>query len=270
MMFTHHMVAHRLFKQIVYLGLALALLFAGVTAVFWLFVHPATPAPLPSPTLSPHKPIVVEEVTVIPHIPVSVVETPTVDIVARLRNPNPTVGVGQYPVVFVIHAVSGAALLSKEEMTYLLPGSLQYVAAVGIPLPTREIGQVEVMLPPQPVWQEVPAAIKPPEFNVFLKNRYDQAIGEAVLEQQRGVIRNVGTFDWEKVEIIALAISADNKVVGVGNTFVGLLQSTQEREFTVQWPKPTQTTVRVITFPSTNIFAEGNISHSIGDPNSLR
>jgi hypothetical protein len=127
-----------------------------------------------------------------------------------------------------------------------------------------------VQLPSNPTFTTVPSSIKAPEFNVFLKELSRRTLGTVAIEEQRAVIRNVGTLDWEKVEITAVALSTDNEVIGVGKTFVGALNNTQEREFTLQWPVPALVTSRVIALPSTNIFAEDNLIRIIGDPNRLR
>ncbi len=267
---TSCMTTHRLSKQIVIVAIALLLLFAAVTGLFVLVVNTSGSAPL-SPSPSPEfAPITVEKVHVIRHSAVSGLQQTAIDLVAQIRNPNPTAGIGVYPLTFVVHSRDGAVIATNQQLSYLLPGSLRYVAALNVSIGANTLGNVEVQLPSNPTFTAVPASIKAPEFNVFLKELSRRTLGSTPIEEQRAVIRNVGTLDWEKVEITAVALSADNEVIGVGKTFVGALNNTQEREFTVQWPVPTAATSRVIALPSTNIFAEDNLMRVIGDPNALR
>jgi hypothetical protein len=264
------MVSRRVFKQASVVAAGLILLFAVLTGLFFLVVHPrsssvATPSPSPS-----FAPITVEKVYVIPHAPATPIDPSTVDIVAQVRNSNPTVGVAQYPVTFIVHDKSGNVVATDQETTYMLPSSLRYIAAFNVTAGRGSLGNVEVQLPQAPVYTAVPNGIKMPEFNVFLKDISRHALGSKQIEDQRGIIRNVGTLDWERVEVTAVALSADNQVIGVGKTFVGALKNTEEREFSLQWPVPSVPTSRVIAIPSTNIFAEDNFRSVIGDPNSLR
>ena len=91
-----------------------------------------------------------------------------------------------------------------------------------------------------------------------------------MLVEQKGVVTNNSAFDWQYVEVTAIAFDAGNRAIGVGTTFVGRLTSGERREFTVQWPAAAAPVARVVTLATTNIFKEDNIIRAVGDPNLLR
>lgn len=220
------------------------------------------PVVTPTPASS-YKPIAVEQVATVSH-------GSTLDVVARLRNVNVQAGVESYPVNFIISDTNGQEVARRHEVTYLLPGSLQYVVALNMPVSPGQV-QVRVEVPPDPVWQELPDGIRPPEFGSFLRGVPEQrTVGAATIEQQKGIATNSGSYDLQRVEVVALAVDAQKNVVGIGKTFVGELKVGERREFTVQWPAPAVPTADVVTSLSANVFQEENVIRIIGDPSTLR
>lgn len=228
-----------------------------------LLLNDPAPAPVATPTpVVATRQIEVEQVDVVRH-------PSSVDIVARLRNPNALAGVKEYPLTFVLLNSEQDEIVRQPVTTYLLPGSLQYVVAVGIPV-GEVVTSVRVDIPPTPTFIELPSGLDLPNFGSFLRERGLKQIGRDSYEEQKGILRNNSTVDFNRVQVTALALDARDAVVGVGTTFLGALKVGEQREFTVQWPQPPRPTVRVITFPSTNVFLEENIIRAIGDPSLLR
>lgn len=218
---------------------------------------PATPAPKASPT-GTYQAIVVEGVDVVRH-------AGTVDIVARLRNPNSQAGVDEYPVTFVLANGAGQEISRHTETSYLLPGSRQYVVAIGVAV-AEPVARVALELPPSPSFTDLPVGLTLPRVPHFLRGGVTlQVIGEATFEEQKGVVRNDSTFNFQRVQLVALAQDAAGAVVGVATTFVGELKVGEQREFIVQWPQPPRPTATVVVLASTNIFAEENIIRTRGE-----
>lgn len=262
----------RLIKQIIYgLGLLVVLILLGWGIV--ALVTPAPPPPAPTPTPGPQvEPIQLEQVDAIQHPPASVGGSSTVDLVARLRNPNPRAGVPEYNVTFILFDTAGAELSRQTASTYILPGSLQYASKLNVTV-SRPVGRVEVALPQDPVFSTVPASVSLPRFSTFLRERATRNIGENVVEEQKGVITNTSNLDWQFVEVSGVALNAAGaagETVGVGQTFVGELKIGEQREFTLQWPLPADPASRVIILPTTNIYRQENVIRAIGDPGLLR
>jgi hypothetical protein len=249
-------------KQLSYAaGYVTVLLVLIVSVVVVRRVLSDVPQVTPEPTFV-FEPLVVEETHFIHH-------GLTVDLVARLRNPNPRAGIARLPVDFVLKDQRGEEIVRHQESTYVLPGSIHYVVAVNVATPP-DVRQVSVSLPSNIEFTRIPAAVATPSFSSFLRERLITTVGTKQLEEQKGVIRNTSTLDWEKVEVAGVALDAAGRITGVGKTFVGELKAEEQREFTLQWPVPVTATQRVIVLPSTNIYQQENIIRAIGDPASLR
>lgn len=216
-----------------------------------------TPTPLPS-----FAPIVVEQVDII-H------QAGRVDAVARVRNPNPRAGVANWPVTFIILNEADQVIATRVENAYLLPGSVQFIIALNIEV-SDTVHHSRLEIPSAPAFVTLPASLTLPSFNTFLLDRVLRPSGARTLEEQKGIVTNTSTFDFQRVEVRAVAVSSEGKTVGVGTTFLGELKVNEQREFTVVWPQGTASTARVFVVPVTNIFAEENIIRVIGDPALLR
>ncbi len=251
----------RIVKKTTYVLLTGLVLFA----VFALFVLPKLlffgPSAEPTPLTQP-KSIVVENID-------TVIHENGIDIVARVRNPNPRAGIPEYTVTFILLDEAGRELKRIEEKTYLLPGSLNYLARLDVPT-SSPISRVTVETPEQPIFAAVPPSISLPTFNSFLRDRTTIPLGTRQVEVQKGIVTNTGTLGWQRVDITGVAFNAAGGVVGIGQTFIGEFAVGEQREFTIQWPAPTTPTQRVIVLPTTNVFREDNVLSVVGDPNLLR
>lgn len=256
-----HMLKRRVVKQAAYAGGLLVFLLVAVVLA-GLFVTRPPRAALPSPTPpSPYKPLIIEQVDVVAH-------GTTADIVARLRNPNPRAGVAEYPITFVLLNSSQESFHERQEITYVLPGSVQYVVALDVPL-AQPLQQVEVKVPDVSEFQELPKTIDVPTFASFHRQSTVRDVGGRVVEEQKWVVRNTSTFSFQRVEVVAVAHADDGRVVGIGTTLAGALAVGEQREVTLQWPAPSSPSSRVTVFPSTNVFLDANIIRAQGDPGAL-
>lgn len=192
----------------------------------------------------------------------------TIDVVARIRNPNPRDGVPDYDVTFVFLDDQNKEIDRIHERVNLLPGSLNYISVLDIPLST--IASVKVDMPSQPFFITLPKTAPLPEFNSFLRERNMRTIGNQEYEIQKGLITNRGTLGYRLVNVTGIAFDSEGKIVGVGKTFLGEFAAGEQRVVTLQWPAPASPTQHVILLPSTNIFLQDNIMPVTGDPSLLR
>ena len=193
----------------------------------------------------------------------------SIDIVAQVRNPNPRDGVPDYTVTFVLLNESGDEIQRIPRDTYLLPGSLNYIAALDIEL-SSELDQVTVETTEQPVFNKLEESASPPSFTSFLRSRNLRKIGDQEFEVQKGIVTNRGTLGYKQVDVTGVAFNISGEVIGVSTTFIGEFKVGEQREFTLQWPAPSSETERVIVLPSANIYEEDNILEVSGDPDQLR
>lgn len=262
-------VSRRSGKRLLYAALLLAVLIAAV----WLIVVIARVPhrePKASPTSTPtFADIIQEDVAVLPYQNSS--GQTLIDVIVQLRNPNARAGVSDYPVDMKVLSTSGKQLLTHRETTHLVPGALQYVLAVGLEIPRgQQLGQVEITRPAEPNFQELPGDVPLPSFSTFLRERTSRQINSETIDTQTGLVKNTGTFDWQKVEVVAVALDSNRQVIAAGKTFLGRLLSGEQREFTVQWTQPQQPIAQVVVLPSTDMFGEENIVEILGDPSKLR
>ncbi len=255
--------AKRLRKQITY---------AALYGIFWLVIigvpvlliaEPGDPrpTPTPAPTVTP-QPISVQSVEVIQH-------ERSVDVVARLHNPNARLGIVHYPVTFILRDNAGQEARRVTVNSHILPGSVQYIAALNIAT-EGPLSKVTLETPESPTYASLPVNITLPSFTTFLREQATRSVGGQSITEQKGVVTNSSSLDWQHVEVTALAVDANDRALGVGTTFVGRLTSGEQREFTIQWPAASQPIARVITLATTNIFKEDNIIRAVGDPALLR
>ena len=223
-----------------------------------------TPAPIEK-----HEPIILESLDIVKP-PTRPGTENSIDIAARLRNPNPTSGTTKYPIIFTIKNRLGIEVKKVTVESYILPGAIQYVMALNVGLGQEEIGNVDANLPSIVRFNELSPNTQAPTFSAFARARQDRQIGNSQIQDQYGIVKNTGTFAWEKVEVYVVGQSSEGKVVAIGKTFVGALKVGEEREFSVQWPLPSEAIDRILILPSTNMFEEDNVTQTVGRPELLQ
>ncbi|HLC49463.1 MAG TPA: hypothetical protein VJI96_03725 [Candidatus Andersenbacteria bacterium] len=260
----------RTIKKTVYAVLFFTAVF-GIAALIIIPILPKKAVVLTPIKTDSYIPITIENIVVIPHIDKPGPFGKTIDVVARLKNENPRAGTGTYPVKLTIKDPAGQVIGDATQVAYVLPGGVQYIAFIDVPVPSdKQFGTAEIESPVNVSLVALPDSARLPEFSVFLRERSQVASGSQQLERQTGVVTNNSTFDWEKVEVTGVALDSEGKIVGIGKTFVGKLLLGEQREFTTTWPVPRVPTNRVVMIATTNIYSEENIVHIIGDPSKLR
>ena len=252
---------YRATKKIIYAGLFLGLVVGFIS----FFVIPSLNLFDRRQELVPTRPtdpVVVEKVDTIPH-------DGSLDVVTRIRNPNPRAGVPSYPVTFIVVDEAGNEIKRVSRETYLLPGTVHFVAALDLSI-DRKAARVRIETPSDFQFVRVPESFALPSFSSFLRERSIKSQGEHSVESQRAAIRNTGTLGYRHVDITAVALDRNNVVVGVSTTFIGNLLAGDQREFVVEWPTPTSVTEQVLIIPSTNIYDAENTLTQEGDPSLLR
>lgn len=256
---------YRLLKQIGYGALYVVLATLLISGVV-ILIRRAYVQPTPPPAAALPSPLRIEQVEAVRH-------GKTVDLVARLRNPNTEFGIRSVTGTFHLITDDGTELATHNEKTYLLPGMIQYLVALDVPSP-GSFAKVELTLS-EPITATIPSTLILPSFAAFPRERTQFKTGDRLLEKQTGILRNTSNLNWERIEVIGVALDERDTVVGVSKTFLGALDSDPQNgdpqlEFSLQWPAPARPTSRVIIWPTTNIFEETNIIKVIGNPNSLR
>lgn len=250
----------RVTKQISYA----TVFFFILIMIFVLFIFPSLDLlnrfrPVPPPERAD---IVIESID-------PVIHRGRLDVVARVRNPNPRAGVPDFDLTFVFLDEAGNVLSRITKDSYLMPGAVQYEALLDVEA-TSALHEVRVDPPEQVNFEELPPFVGVPAFNTFLQGRQIRSIGGQNIEEQKGIINNTSALGYRRVELTGVAFNSNNQVIGVSTTFVGELLVAEQREFTLQWPAPPTPSERVIVIPTTNIYETDNILDIRGNPALLR
>jgi hypothetical protein len=256
-------------KQISYaIGAVVLVTALAITATLinYTVTTPPQVTPTPAPSFAP---INLEGVTAITDPGQNGADT-TVDLVATLRNPNPGAGVPAMDVTFNLADSSGQTISNQTQTTYLLPGAVQYVMAFNIPLQHRSLGQINATFNAQPTFVSVPPSVNLPQFNAFAKDLINKTVGNSVVQEQHGLVKNTSTFDWKEVQVSVVALDSANHIVAIGQTALGALNVGEQREFIVTWPTPSAPIDHLVILPSTNMFQADSVIQIIGNPGLLR
>jgi hypothetical protein len=253
----------RIAKRSIY-GTGFVVFWGGIAALVTTAAVRTGPLAMPSPSPEAELQALIVEKTA------KIKQEGRVDHVIILKNPNTRAGVKEYKIA--VQVFDKADNLSDEriETTYILPGALQYAALLDIKVP--EGGHYDVALPPNEVFVKLPENLPLPDFSTFFlpeRKRTNPEDG-TVVEEQKGIVTNQGTLDYQRAEVVALALDSNDDIIGVGKTFVGQLRAGEQREFTVRWPRPTKETAQVVGITTTNIFLDENVLQLMGDPALLR
>jgi hypothetical protein len=248
--------------------------FLFVCLIGFLIISPFLPkkqAQVVLVTPEPLAAILVENIVAIPHIDQQGPKGKTVDVVARLRNNNARAGIGTYPVTFELRDSGDSVIQSVTQNEYVLPGGVSYIAALDMQIPPGStFDHANVVTQKDPHFTTVPNTAPIPQFSIFPRDRTFVNSGNFVLQQQTGIVTNTSSFDWQVVDVTAVAVDKDGAIIGVGKTTVGKLLVGEQREFTIQWPRPNSATAQVIAIATTDMFNDSNFVNIIGDPNKLR
>ncbi|MDD5074210.1 MAG: hypothetical protein PHU92_03510 [Candidatus Shapirobacteria bacterium] len=256
------MFARRIVKQAYYGVGVLLIIVTAVAVLLAIVIAPLIPdSPEPTPASS-YQSIIIEHVESLRH-------GDTVDVIAKVKNPNPYAGVESYPLSIEIVNDLGKVISQQTETSYILPGSTQYIAKLAIPV-SGPIAEVRVTPPMDPQFTSLAKNVVLPSFSYFVRDPVIRNVGTVQVEERKGNVTNNSTLGFERVEVTLVGLDKSERVVSAGKTFIGRLDAGEQREFTVQWPLSGTPIERVVVLPTTNIFQDSNIIRIIGDPASLQ
>ncbi len=191
-----------------------------------------------------------------------------VDAVVQIKNPNVRAGLSNFTITFSFYDSANQFITDASTAAYILPGSTQYFAVYNVSVPVP-VASVTVALPDNPTFTTIADTYQLPRFSTIMRDLSTKQIGNQTYEEQKGLISNNNPFVFRTVDIIVLALNNDDEIISVGQTTVGDLEISEQREFTVQWLQSGQEIDRVIAIPTTNIFLSDNIREIEDDPSLL-
>lgn len=177
----------------------------------------------------------------------------TYDAIAKISNPNDSIGAKEFGYTFRLKDVDGNVLASKTGNSFILPADSKFVAELGLfvqggLIPTSasiELSDIR--------WENVSDGIGKPQIGVYSKRFGKSPMGEG--SEAAGIIRNESNHDIKEVSIVVVLRDENEKIVGVNTTRKDFVHIKEERDFLMTWPYALNATVQKIEVdPQTNIF----------------
>ena len=156
----------------------------------------------------------------------------TLELVAKVQNPNTDVAARSFSYVFRITDTAGA-VFEVPGMSYLYAGEIRYLEHLG-PMPLglniSQITKTELVIT-DPVWV-VDASFRRPRFR--LQQEHLSMTGDNI--QISGTVVNDDTVPFDNLKVIVVLFGSLGNRIGVSETTVDALQTNESRTFTVIHP----------------------------------
>jgi hypothetical protein len=157
----------------------------------------------------------------------------TYDVIAKIYNPNDSIGAREFKYVFSLKDASGAVVASKEGMSFILPVDTKYVAELGIETINNSVPVSAEIVISDSQWTSL-GTIEKPALGVYSKKFDKAAMGEG--SQAEGLLRNESNYDLNKIQLVIVLRGSDGKIVGVNKTEKNVVRVKEQRDFRITWP----------------------------------
>ena len=176
----------------------------------------------------------------------------TFDVVARISNPNDTIGAASFHYVMSLKDDAGNILATKEGNDYLLPADSKYIVGLGLGIQNNvQPNQVDVTIN-QVVWSQL-ANLEKPQLNVYNKKFGPDVSG--VGSRAEGLVRNESAKDFKKINLVVVLRDESGSVLGVSITQQDNVRAGQEASFVLTWPYAFPKAVRSMEVQAqTNVY----------------
>lgn len=156
----------------------------------------------------------------------------TIDVVAKVANPNYLTGASSFAYEFVLKDAAGSVLASSQGKNFILPAETKYVAEIGMrPNVQGAVASAELEII-QPQWKELTDLGNP---QLEINNRRLEKNAAGMGSEFSGVIRNSSAYDLDLVSVIVVVRDQYGKVLGINQTRKEDILAKQERQFLVTW-----------------------------------
>lgn len=157
----------------------------------------------------------------------------TYDVVAKIYNPNDSIGANQFKFEAALKDSNGVTVATSTNKSFILPVDAKYITILGIktendavPVSVEiAIGEIE--------WLPL-GNLEKPQLGVYNK-KFDKApMGEG--SEAEGLLRNESNYDLNKISIVIVLRDNDGKIVGVNTTEKNVVRVKEQRDFRLSWP----------------------------------
>lgn len=182
----------------------------------------------------------------------------TYDVVAKISNPNDSMGAKTFNYSFSIKDVSGTVIATSEGTSFILPSDTRYIAQLGLKTADGAApASIDVTIS-DAQWDNL-ANVGKPQIGVYNKKFGAAADGNG--SEVEGVIRNESSYDLKKIDVTIVLRDEKGKIVGINTTQRDSVRSKEQQDFHVSWPYPLGADVQKIDVdPQTNVFDLQNMT----------
>lgn len=186
------------------------------------------------------------------------------DLVARVRNPNLYYGISSLPYQFHLLDSQGEVIFRKTSKTFILPGQDKYLIDTSIEPPAKPV-KAEIIFG-NFQWERFKDFEEP---IVIVRTKEYQLLdpAEPGFSRTSGVVINKSDYDFSTVGLNVVLYDGTGRVIGVNETQVNNLLSSEERYFEATWFSPIDEEPRDIDIePEINIFQSETFMRRFGIP----
>lgn len=165
----------------------------------------------------------------------------TFDVIARIYNPNDSIGAKKFNYTFTLKDASGNVIASRSGSNFILPVDSKYVAELGLTVENGTSPAKAEIAINELEW--VPLGdMEKPALGVYSK-KFDKA-PTGVGSEAEGLLRNESNYDLNKISIVIVLRSAEGRIVGVNMTEKNVVKVKEQRDFRLNWPYALPATVQ--------------------------
>ncbi|EKE19645.1 MAG: hypothetical protein ACD_8C00126G0002 [uncultured bacterium] len=155
------------------------------------------------------------------------------DAVVKISNPNDAIGASFFRYVFNLKDVDGKIIATSEGTSFILPADFKYIADLGIKTEGNVSPSMIEFLIMDAKWEKLDDIGKP-RIGIYSKNfgKVSSGIGSVA----DAIIRNESRYNLNKISIVVILRSSENKIVAVNKTEKNTVRIREERDFRLNWP----------------------------------
>lgn len=154
-----------------------------------------------------------------------------VDVLGKIRNPNPDIGVSAFRYAFEIKNHEGAVVL-REGTSFILPGEEKYLMALNVELAGSLSSALHVS---EAEWERFTDYRGRPSINFYHK-RYSELSGGSAFSEAYGLLINESPYDFRSIRVKVILRDGAGKPLAFNSTEMRTVQANEERDFRLLWP----------------------------------
>jgi hypothetical protein len=184
------------------------------------------------------------------------------DVVAKISNPNDTVGSGSFKYVFNVKDSSDNIIATREGTTFILPADSKYVPELGLKMDNNATPVKVDFIISEVKWEKLNDFGKP-QIGVFNKN-FGPISPDSTGSEADGIISNDSGYDLNKIIVVIILRSEGGDIIGINKTEKNSVRTKERRDFRLTWPYQLSSPVQSMDVDAqSNMYDPQNLSFSV-------